>query len=177
MEALNVPNKQLYRQSIHRGFSYVEVLLTSVIISILLVSAVRLFGNIGRSRASAFGRDIAAHLAIEMIEEIRQQSYQDPQSPGAFGREAGETALMRSTFDDIDDYDGWSSSPPIDRTGQPYSNYDYLTRSVAVRYVQADDFTQETEDEDEGFKEVTITVSHAENILAQQIYVIADTDE
>ncbi|MCK5269460.1 MAG: hypothetical protein KAJ46_01695 [Sedimentisphaerales bacterium] len=174
---LNSPSIDPYRRSVcfwsASGFSYVEVLLCSVIISIILVSGLRLFGNLGRSRQVLLDQSSADFLALQMVEEIKQQFYEDPDGSAVFGREPDEIAADRSDFDDIDDYHKSSDCPPQQRNGNVLTKYAEFTRQVTIRYVQADDFTQ-TAVGDEGFKEVTITVSRSDQILAQQIYVIAD---
>lgn len=156
------------------GFSYVEVLLCSVIFSILLVSAVRLAGNLGRSQIALTESEWAKMLAVDMIEEIKLKDYEDPSNTNEFGPGVDETIFAdRIDFDDIDDYDGWNESPPQRRNAQPYPQCDNLTRTIAVRYVEANDFTQ-TAGSDEGFKEITITVENPNQIYEEQKYVIAD---
>ena len=155
------------------GFSYVEVLLSSVIISIILVSGLRLFGNLGRSQQVLLDQSSADFLALQMVEEIKQQFYEDSNGSPVFGREPYESAADRSDFDDVDDYHNFSACPPQRRDGDVLKQYNKFTRTVSVRYVTADDLTQ-TAVSDEGFKEVTIAVSRSDQILAQQIYVIAD---
>ena len=155
------------------GFSYVEVLLSSVIVSIMLVSGLRLFGNLGRSQQVLLDQSSADFLALQMIEEIKQQFYKDPDGSAVFGREPDESAADRSDFDDVDDYRNFSDCPPKRREGVVLTQYAEFTRQVVVRYVQADDFAQ-TAAGDEGFKEVRITISRSGQILAQQIYVLAD---
>jgi type II secretory pathway pseudopilin PulG len=169
---LNKQTNTSYVRYRRAGFSYVEILLAAVIISVLLVSALRLFGNIGRSRQTITEQDLSASLALQMIEEIKQLPYRDPLVPDEFGPGADETA-NRAAFDDIDDYDGWTASPPQSRDGTPLNQYVDLTRSVTVRYVAADNF-ELTAALDEGFKEVTIIISKNASQLTQQKYVIAD---
>lgn len=160
-----------------RGLSYVEVMLATVIMSVLLVAAVRLFANLGRSALHTSDAAAAATLAVEMIEEIRRLPYKDPYAAAQFGPGDGETDSGRVGFDDIDDYHNWSACPPEDRAGQPYSQYPRLTRSVTVRHVEADDFTQPAGASDEGFKEVTITISTSDRTIAKQRYVLAMVSE
>lgn len=118
-------------------------------------------------------------LAVEMIEEIKDRCYEDPVAPGEnLGPESDEILPTRINYDDIDDYNNWSACPPQDRFGQPYSQYPDITRSVAVNYVGADDFTlPAADDQNEGFKEVIITITNNNNnnTITQQRYVIADT--
>ena len=157
---------------VRKGFSYVEVLLSAVIIAVLLVSAMQLFANLGRSRRSISSQDDAAVLALEMIEEIKQLYYHDPNNPGNFGPETGELGSTRMQFDDIDDYHNWSACPPEARDGQVDSRYQDYTRAVRVGLVAADDFT-ETTASDEGFKAVTITLLRDGEIVVDHTYVMA----
>ena len=160
------------------GIAYTEVLLSSIILAVIIVSAMKLFANLGRSRQGVIGQDASNYLALQMIEEIKQQYYTDPAVENEDGPGADETGSNRSAFDDVDDYDEWSSRPPQDRDGNPLNQYAELLREVEVQYVSANDFTQ-TAGSDEGFKEIKITISRQdtegdEEILEQQVYIIAD---
>lgn len=172
VDKLNKQTKTLFIYEHRTGFSYIEVLLTAIIIGILLVAALRLFGNIGRSRHALTEHDGAEFLALQMIEEIKPLPYRDPVFVDEFGPGGDETG-SRSAFDDIDDYHNWSACPPQDRDGSPLGTYDDLTRSVTVRYLAADDFQQPVAG-DEGFKEVTVTINRNGETLARQVYVLAD---
>ena len=160
------------------GFTYTEVLLSSIIMAVLIVSAMKLFANLGRSRQNVVRDDVAGYLALQMIEEIKQQYYQDPVIEGEDGPGGDETGPDRSDFDDVDDYHNWSSRPPQDRDGNPLNQYaDYL-REVEVHYVAANDFTQ-VAGSNEGFKRVRICIKrqNAQGVdeeLEKQTYVIAD---
>ena len=163
------------RRDFASGLSLVEVIVSITIISILIVAAMQLFANLARSKSAVLSQDGAGYLAIEMIREIMQKSYQDPNNADEFGIGSEEVTTGRLLMDDIDDYHNWTRSPPQDRSGNPLSQYAHLTRSVQVRYVQADDFTQ-TADPDEGFKEITITIKNGVTPVGQQVYVIPDVD-
>ncbi len=62
-------------------------------------------------------------------------------------------------------------SPPIDRTGDSRNRYDGLTRSVAVEYVESNDFDQTT-NSDEGFKKVTIQISRGNKVVLERSYIL-----
>ena len=135
--------------------------MTAVIMSVLLVSALKLSGNLGWSQGAATGEDSAGTLILNLLGEIEKQDYRDPAAADeTLGRETGELATARANYDDIDDYHNWSATPPEDQAGTPYDQYSHLKRSVSVRYVLANDFSQ-TAAGDEGFKEVTITISRS----------------
>jgi len=166
------PNRHPIRIS---GLSYVEVVVSITILAILTVAAMELFGNLGRSKSAILSQDEGNYLAIEMIREIMQKYYQDPNNSDEFGIGADEIKPNRRQMDDVDDYHNWSQSPPQDRRGTSLTQYAHLTRSVQVRYVEADDFS-ETAENDEGFKEVTITIKNQGNPITEQVYVIPDVD-
>ena len=138
-----------------------------------MVAALQLFGNLGRSRSHLAAADLADQLALDMILEIKNKTYTDPDLPTSFGLEPGETA-PRTTFDDIDDYFNWSACPPCLPDGTPYPQAANLTRAVAVRRVAANDFTQ-TVGSDEGFKEIAISITRGPTLLARHTYVIPNT--
>lgn len=147
------------------------MLLSAVIIGGLLVAAVQLFSNLGRSQQSITDQTAADLLALEMIQEIKQWPYADPAGPNNLGPESDEISTGRFLFDDIDDYHNWSASPPQDRFGNHLDQYGDLTRSVEVFFVAADNF-QETSSANEGFKKVVITVHRNDQILTSQKYII-----
>jgi MSHA pilin protein MshD len=155
------------------GFTYVEVMMAAVILSVLLVSALTLFGNLGRSRGAAMVTDKANTLVLDLMQEILQQSYSDPASAVEFGPGADETGTSRANFDDVDDYHGLQEMPPKDKDGNDLSEYANITQQVAVRHVQAADFTLAAV-ADQGYKEVTITITAGGEPALVRNYVIAN---
>ncbi|MCH9021921.1 MAG: type II secretion system protein [Planctomycetes bacterium] len=172
---MNRNNLQVRIRPRRGGFSYIEVIISAVIISVLLVAALRLFGILGRSQAAANEMEIAAHLAVELIEEITESNYADRSNTNVFGPEPAQVGPDRTLYDDVDDYHNWSANPPLDHFGQPYTQYGDFTRSVQVQYIKAADFSLTTV-ADEGFKQVVVTVSRNGRELTRQTYIIADTD-
>ena len=155
------------------GFTYVEVMLAAVILSVLLVSALTLFGNLGRSRGAVMVADKANTLVLDLMQEILQQSYSDPAGAAEFGPGADEMGTSRANFDDVDDYHGLQETPPKDKTGNDLAEYVNMTCQVAVQHVQAADFTL-TAAADQGYKEVTITITTGGEPTLERNYVIAN---
>jgi len=98
------------------GFSMVESLLA---VSITTIAGAALLTSIGaavRASSDATHRAVARGLAAQMMDEIAAVRF-----PPLVAN--GQTMLNGSTtrdqFADIDDYDGWSASPPVDRSGRP----------------------------------------------------------
>ncbi len=139
------------------GFSYIEVLMASIIMSVLLTAGVHLFGNIGRSVNNTTDAVKAASLAVDLIREIKDLNYSEYEGDANLGIDAAESGADRYGYDDIDDYNNYSSAPPKRRDGNVYDNCDDLTHAISVSFVAANDFSQEV-GADEGFKKVVITV-------------------
>ena len=172
---MNRNNLQVRISRTRGGFSYIEVIISAVIISVLLVAGLMLFAMLGRSQAAANEMEIAAHLAVELIEEITESNYAGDSNIIVFGPDPEELGPDRTLYDDVDDYHNWSANPPLDHFGQPFTQYGDFTRSVDVQYVKAADFSL-TSITDEGFKQVVVTVTRNGRELTRQTYIIADTD-
>ena len=140
------------------GFSLVEVLISTLLVGVLLVSALRSVGAVVRHRNAFDERTQAFALANGLISEILEKSYEDPESPGGIGIESGEDLTQRNTFDDVDDYAGWTSQPPVDRLGAAMPNAGAFRRSVSVMSVSPTDVSQQVAN-DQGMKRIRVTVS------------------
>jgi len=155
------------------AFSYTEILFATLIISVLLVSALKLFGNIARSTREATNDQIAEQLALDMIREIKSLPYEDPAvaDDATIGLETDESSASRAAFDDIDDYNNWCASPPQLKDGTSLTRYSDFTRAVSVKFVSSSDFSQ-NQSLNENFKKVIISISCKNRIIAKHIYII-----
>jgi len=90
--------------------------------------------------------------------EILPQDYLDPNDTPVFGTESGESTSTRADFDDVDDYDSWSSSPPVQKDGTLIAGLSGWQRSVTVDWVDPADITQVKASESNA-KRITVTVS------------------
>ncbi len=150
------------RTTLHRpGFTMAEAVLSVFIMGVVLVAALSTVGGAGRARQKMADRARGVPLAQDLMSEILQQAYEDPDSaPGSFGTGIDEAAAgNRSLYDDVDDYNGWSASPPETKNGTAIQGFDRWRRSVTVEWVDAGDLTQAP-----GFntdvKQITVTVAH-----------------
>jgi len=112
------------------------------------------------SRAAREGL-VAQRLATDLLAEIALLPYKDPNGSVKFGPEDDESAATRAAFDDIDDYDGWTASPPQKKDGTAETGADGYTRSVLVQCVSVSDFTSVQTDSQTLPKRIRITVSKA----------------
>jgi len=91
-----------------RGFTAVEALIAAAILAILTAAV---SGALMAGRAqSKLARDTlsASFLAQTLMDEIMRLPFNDPLGNNTMGPEAGE---VRATFDNVDDYSGYTDGP------------------------------------------------------------------
>jgi Tfp pilus assembly protein PilV len=152
------------------AFSLVEVCISLVVISVMLTAALRTVAAARIGQAHDIDRARGAFLAETLMTEIVAQPYADPAAGGvALGPDSAEGLTgNRSLFNDVDDYAGWSDSPPQYKDGSAMTGYSGWSRQVAVVWVTAADFTQ-TAIVDSGVKRITVTVKHGTARVAQLV--------
>lgn len=116
-----------------RGLTLVESALAIAIVSTLLTASLGLLGSAAKARLIQSERAHGAAMARQLMAEIVQFPYHDSDaSVRTFGRETGESGGSRIDFDDVDDYDGWTASPPEDKDGSVHSSHAGWRRDVVV---------------------------------------------
>jgi len=169
------PNLEV-RNSNSAGLTLVEVIASTMIVSMMAVATLNALGAATKSSDSIGNRAIAAALADELMSEIVQQPYSDPDGSAVFGRETGESASPRSAFDDVDDYDAWTASPPQFRDGTVIPDRVNWRHSVTILRVSPASPTT-TSVTDQGVKRIRVTVEFKNQVLADQTAIRTDTDE
>jgi prepilin-type N-terminal cleavage/methylation domain-containing protein len=86
-----------------RGFTLIEALLASVILSMAIIAITLPFTASVQQQQADARLSAAATLSQEMMEEVLSRSFDVEDEPNVPGPESGETRL---TFDHYDDYDG-----------------------------------------------------------------------
>ena len=137
----------------------IEVAVSMVIVSVILLTAMNMVGAAGQSTRSMTDRGTGHLLAEQLMAEILAQAYEDPDEPaGSFGRDGFEDATTdRSYFDDVDDYDRWSSMPPEYKDGTTEPGYPQWKRRVDVDWVHPADAGMIVES-NTGIKRIVVTV-------------------
>ena len=147
------------RQACRRrcGSSLIEVAVCCMLVGVMLVAAMRAVGAVFRTRLVAFQRQQGETLAHELMAEILQAYYESPSlAPGSFGLETGEVGDgSRALWDDVDDYNGWSASPPEAKDGTPLPDADGWTRQVVVDRVTCPN-PETTSVSDTGLKRIEV---------------------
>jgi type II secretory pathway pseudopilin PulG len=93
------------------GFTLIEAALVTTIISFGVLAMLQLLAVGTVSNNDGAEMSTAINLAKSVREMMIGMSIADPQTPTHWGSEAGENL---ATYDDIDDFDGKTYSPPID---------------------------------------------------------------
>src|SRR3954453_13950823 len=159
-----------------RGLTLIEVVASTMIVSLMAVAALNALAAATKSSNSIGNRAVAAGLADELMSEIMMQSYSDPDGSPVFGHESGESTSVRSAFDDVDDYNGWSASPPQYRDGTTIPDRTNWRQRVAVTYVVPTTPTT-TSATDQGAKRIRVSIEYQGVTLADQYAVRTDKDD
>ena len=118
-----------------RGLSQVEVVISTIIISVLMVSSLSTIAASRRSQMAESNEVRGLAIAEALMAEITQLPMRDPACDCGFGPESGETGTSRIGFDDVDDYLNLADSPPKSRSGTALAGYSDLSRNVTVDMV------------------------------------------
>ena len=120
----------------HRhALSIVEVVISTLLVGMVVVGSLSMLGASVRSREYSSDMAKGPLLADAMLAEIMSMPYYDPDSgSGSNNTNTGELSATRADFDDVGDYDDWSTSTVQDRLGNALSEYAGWSRSVQVNW-------------------------------------------
>lgn len=161
------------------GLSLVEVVVSTLLVGLVLAGAMQCLGGVLRGRTNAADAARAQHLAQQLMAEIVAQPYKDSSWLSYFGRELDELLISdgsRKRFDDVDDYVGWSSSPPEDQRGNDLPNLSGWRREATVAWVYPSD-PATVSPTDRGVKRITVTVRRDGKTLATLVALRAEEYE
>lgn len=151
-----------------------------LIVAGLLMSALHVTHAVALTRTRSDQRMVAVGLAHDLLAEALATAYVEPDAPPLFnsagllgspswGPDTGENASgNRAGFDDVDDFHGWSASPPENAAGQALADTAGLRRSVVVERARLDQPAQDAS-EDEGIKRVSVRVHAGQTLLAEAV--------
>jgi type II secretory pathway pseudopilin PulG len=140
-----------------RGFTLVEATLSVVLASVLIVSGMYTFGSIAKTRKAALYHQIASGLANQLMAEIMECWYNNPNGTNGLAPASNDVTGTRSLFAYVGDYNAWSETPPQTKAGVNMANLANWTRSAAVAYLNPS--TMAISGTDLGLKQVTVTVT------------------
>ena len=174
-----------------RGLSLVEATISMVIVSVVIAGALRVHAAASTNALAATRALQGRSLARTLLDEIRQCRYEEPEADvtPAFGLE-GEATANRSTWDDVDDYHGFSESGGGNLTGKTGTEIEGTAGwawSASVKWVSPVDTTL-TSVTETGLKRITVMATspsgettvvralRSANGLVDQASYASDTD-
>jgi len=145
------------------GLTLIETVLSLLILGGAFVAALNTIASARGAQALVTQRQLGLVLAEDLMAEIlSQQVYTEGL---LFGPDAGETLAGRSSFDAIDDFNGWQSSPPTDPSGSVIAGAERYSRAVEVHYVQLND-PGVISLTDQGLLRITVTALYGSKTVA-----------
>lgn len=150
-----------------KGWSLLEVVVASLVAGLMLAGAMLTLSAALRSALWTSRTAQAAALAKDLMEDILQTSYRDPDGNPIWGIEE-PSATSRSVLDDVDDYAGWTESPPQARDGTPLEGLSGWQRQVSVANIDPTNLaaTLPTND-DRGVRQIRVLVKYQDQTLAE----------
>lgn len=154
-----------------RAIALVEVVVSIGILGGLMAAVLNAVGAAAVSRSRTIERLQGAALGESMMAEILACNYTDTTPPGGLVNvnvtilgvtvtltTPGGTAT-RATFDAIDDYNGWTATPPIARDGSVIPGYTGWMQSVVVERVALLAPNGAAAGSDTGLKRITVVIT------------------
>ena len=123
------------RRPRRRAFTLIETVISLLIVGLMLVATLNTVGAAKMARFKHANNSRALLLAQDLMAEIVEQDYWDPDILGGMGPEDPEDVPgNRSQFDDVDDYHGWTAAAPKYRDGTAIPWAAGYKREVAVAW-------------------------------------------
>lgn len=141
-----------------RALSLVESVVSVVIVGLMLVAALNAVGASKATERRSADRARGTLLAQDLLAEILQKAYVEPGGAASLGPDTGEAIGDRTKFDDVDDYHGWSSGPPMSADGTKLPDLTGWKREATVVWVNRANLSQVKVSES-GAKLITVKIS------------------
>lgn len=117
-----------------QGFTLLELIVFIVVVSTGLAGIMLVVDTVVKASADPLVRKQTISIAESLLEEILLRDYANP--------EEGYVGDSRAQFDNVRDYDGYSTSAGIvDRAGAPVTGLVQYNISPPVRVVLTDELT------------------------------------
>jgi MSHA pilin protein MshD len=118
------------RKTLRRAFTLIEVAVAIVIVGTGSVALMGLTSACTTQNRAAADKTTAAMLAQHIQEMLAELPIVDPTLGNTtFGKETGETL---ATYDDVDDFNGLTFSPPIDSSRTALAGLNNFSQVITV---------------------------------------------
>src|SRR3954464_14325120 len=138
------------------GFTLIEAALVTTIISFGVLAMLQLLAVGTVSNNEGAEMSTAINLAKSVRELMIGMPIADPQTPTHWGAENGENL---ATYDDIDDFDGKTYSPPIDGRRTSITALNDWSQTITVKTVDPNLLTSTVPNGTTAAVRVTVNVS------------------
>lgn len=155
-----------------RGFSLIEIMISVVLVGMSITALV--VANNAFTMANGAGADLStAEFLVEQIRELTTMLpvSDDPDATSwtTFGPEEATLAA----YDDVDDFDNATFSPPISANRTVLSDFSTFSQHVTVENVDASNFDAVVADCSSGFVRVTVSVSQNGGLISSTSWIRA----
>ena len=156
-----------------RGFSLIEIMISVVLVGMSITALV--VANNAFTMANGAGADLStAEFLVEQIRELTTMlpvSNPEATSWTTFGPEEATLAA----YDDVDDFDNATFSPPISANRTVLSDFSTFSQHVTVENVNASNFDAVVGDADllTDFVRVTVSVSQHGGLISSTSWIRA----
>lgn len=163
-----------WERGVRSAFSMVEAAFCVVLVGGLLVVSLDTLGASKMAQRNLGERALGQLLASSLMSEILTLSYEDPNETPVAGLELSENSLLRTTYDDVDDYINWTASPPQNRDGTTIPGLTGWAQSVQIAVVDLSDLSVKRIS-DTGVKRITVTITRNSVVVASLVGVKTGT--
>ncbi len=155
-----------------RALTLVEVILSTVVVGVMMAGALATVSASQRASRAEADRAFAQLLAQDLLDEIMALPYTDASDTFVIsGPSLAEVGTgNRSLFNDVNDYTGWSESPPRRRDGTTIPGAAGLSRRVAVDFLTPNAWTTPSVT-DQGVARITVSVTRRGGTIATAVGV------
>ena len=112
-----------------QGFTLIELIIFIVVVGVGVAGILSVYTTSIKSSADPMVRKQAVAIAESLLEEIVQKEYADPTG--------GYTGASRTLFDDVDDYNNYTSATIVDGAGNTIAGLTQYSIAPAVTVAAA----------------------------------------
>jgi prepilin-type N-terminal cleavage/methylation domain-containing protein len=155
---LPTPAQRLKRR--RRGFTLMETALATIIVGVGVMAIVELLAKGTQANNSSNDMTTAINLVKNVHEFGLKLAFTDPNTPTNWGIDAGENVNDPTTYNDVNDMDGRTFSPPIDARGRPIDSLSGWSQQVVVHSVDPNSLTTDVPNGTAPAVRITVSVVH-----------------
>lgn len=144
-----------YAKHKRSGFTLLEAMVATMLIAIGITAVFAANGALTRANAAG----VTLSTAEFLIEQVRAMTDTLPASDPVSGTDTfGAEEASLNLYDDVDDFDGLSLSPPVDLSGSELTDRAHFTQQITVENVLSTNLETTASDHSTVFLRVTVTV-------------------